>query len=423
MDYICKNKDGYRLHIIKTNKFKTITLKLSFRRKIKRDEITIRNILGDVLLQSTKNYPSKRDLTIKSQDLYAASYSSSNIRIGYYFNTEFYMSVLNDKYTEEGNFLEALKFFKEIIFNPDVENNEFNKNSLEIVRTDARNYLKSIRDYPSRYSMIRMLEEYDKTSPVSYNMFGLLDSLEKITGKDLYEYYKDMLEKDIVDIYVLGDVEEDKIELLIKDIFRFNKLKIEKGEYIIPSKKAHPRMKEIIEEDNNSQSKLVIGARVENLTDYELKYVSTLFNTIFGGESDSKLFKIVREANSLCYSIHSSIIKCDNMLIIRSGIDKDNYDKCIKLIKKCLKEMQEGKFSEEDINIAKEYYITYLNGITDSEAKILDDYFIRDLIGLDSIEVSRKKILKVTKEEIVKVAKKVFLDTIFFLEGVQNEEN
>lgn len=423
MDYICKGESGYKLHIIKTKKFKTITLKVSFRRKIKKEEITIRNVLGDILLQSSKNYPSKRDLTIKSQDLYAAHYNSTTTRIGNYFNTEFYMSVLNDKYTESGNFLEAIKFFKEIIFNPDIENDEFRKSNLEIIKTDARNYLKSIRDYPSRYSMIRMLEEYDKTSPVSYNMLGNIEDLDKITGKDLYVYYKDMLKKDIVDIYILGDIDEKEIENLIKDNFKLNTLKVDKKDYFIPSKKHHQRIKKLIEEDNNTQSKLVVGARLENLTDYERKYVITLFNTIFGGESDSKLFKIVREANSLCYSIHSIIIKCDSLLIIRSGIDRDNFDKCIKLIKKCLLQMQEGKFSEEDINIAKEYYLTSLDSITDNEDRIIDDYFIRDLLDLDSIEISRKNIVKVTKEEIIEVAKKVYLDTIFFLEGVQNEED
>ena len=39
------------------------------------------------------------------------------------------------------------------------------------------------------------------------------------------------------------------------------------------------------------------------------------------------------------------------------------------------------------------------------------------LLGTDSLEEKRKKMSKVTKREIVKVAKKVKIDTVFLLEG------
>ena len=46
-----------------------------------------------------------------------------------------------------------------------------------------------------------------------------------------------------------------------------------------------------------------------------------------------------------------------------------------------------------------------------------------ELIGTDTIEEKRKKMNKVEKDEIVKVAKKVSIDTIFLLEGVKDGEN
>ena len=38
MDYTCYNMNAYNLHIINTDKFKTITIDVSFRRKIKKEE-------------------------------------------------------------------------------------------------------------------------------------------------------------------------------------------------------------------------------------------------------------------------------------------------------------------------------------------------------------------------------------------------
>ena len=174
---------------------------------------------------------------------------------------------------------------------------------------------------------------------------------------------------------------------------------------------------------DNTQSQLVMACRLNGLSDYERQYPLTLFNIIFGGCSDSKLFKEVREENSLCYTIHSIPNKLDNVLIVKAGIDKDNYKKTVSLIEKDLKDLVNGKFDDVDIMMAKEYYNTALEEIEDSQIKIINNYLMMELIGTDDIETKRKMMNKVTKNEIVKVAKKVTIDTIFCLEGVKNEEN
>ena len=88
MEYIKKDFGSYKLHLIKTDKFKSITVRVSFHRVIKKDEITIRNILSDMFMQSSKKYSSKRELTIKAQDLYAAGLRTTNSRLGNYINTD-----------------------------------------------------------------------------------------------------------------------------------------------------------------------------------------------------------------------------------------------------------------------------------------------------------------------------------------------
>ena len=97
MEYKKKDLGSYNLHIIKTNKFKTVTLKVVFKNVIKKEDITKRNILSDILLQSSKNYQSKRDLIIKAEELYALDIYNHTERIGNYISTSFILQVLNDK--------------------------------------------------------------------------------------------------------------------------------------------------------------------------------------------------------------------------------------------------------------------------------------------------------------------------------------
>lgn len=423
MEYIKKDLGSYKLHLIKTDKFKSITVKVSFHRVIKKNEITIRNILSDMFMQSSKKYNSKRELTIKAQDLYAAGLRTTNSRLGNYINTDFYLTVLNDKYTEDGNFASSLEFLGEIIFNPDVENGKFNEEKLDIVKSTCRSALNSIKEDASNYSLIRMAEAFGEGEPISYRMMGYLEDLDNITGTSLYEFYLDMIKNDFVDIFVIGDVDIKEATDLIKMYFKFDILKKLKMPFMVEEKK--PRRSKLVfnEEIDNTQSKLAIGCRINGLSEYERNYPLTLFNVIFGGCSDSKLFKEVREENSLCYTIYSITNKLDNVLLIRAGIDKENYKKTVSLIEKNLKDMCNGKFDETDILMAKEYYNTALEEIEDSQSKIINNYLMMELINTDDIDVKREKMSKVTKSEIVKVAKKVTIDTIFCLEGVRNEED
>lgn len=416
MEYVKKDLGSYNLHVIKTNKFKTIMVRVVFQRPIKKEEITIRNVLSDMFLQSSKKYKSKRELSIKAQDLYAADITTGNSRLGNYMVTNFYLSLLNDKYTEEGNFEAGLEFLSEIIFNPDVKNNKFNSKQLDVVRSNCRSALNSIKEDASNYSVIRLFEELDNSTS-SYRMNGYLEDLDNIDVDSLYTYYESMIKSDLVDIFVIGDVDEEDMVSLFRKYFKIKTLKKRKTNYLLDDVSCRKKKKVSYEDSDNNQSNLAIACRVHGLSDYERNYPLTLFNIIFGGGCDSKLFKEVREEHSLCYSVYSVPNKLDHLLIIKAGIDRYNFDKTIEIIEKDLNDMKKGKFNESDINIAKEYYETAIEATEESQHRLIDNYMMMEFIGTDTLDVKREMMSKVTKKEIVKVAKKVNIDTIFLLEG------
>ena len=78
------------------------------------------------------------------------------------------------------------------------------------------------------------------------------------------------------------------------------------------------------------------------MKEFERNYVLTLYNIILGGGSESLLFQNVREKHSLCYYISSSANKVDNLMIISSGIAKNNLKKTLTLIKKEMKNISDG---------------------------------------------------------------------------------
>jgi len=105
------NMGSYNLHLIKTKKFKTITIDVDFYREIKKEEITKRNLLKMILLDSSKNYKTERELIIESENLYDIKISSTISRIGNFSNLSFQTNFLNEKYTEKEMNKESIIFF------------------------------------------------------------------------------------------------------------------------------------------------------------------------------------------------------------------------------------------------------------------------------------------------------------------------
>ena len=75
-----------------------------------------------------------------------------------------------------------------------------------------------------------------------------------------------------------------------------------------------------------------------------------------GGGLNTKLYQLLREKNSLCYGVKSVYLKYDNLLMIQTSISKNDVSKAVKLIKQAFKEMKIGKFSEDELNNAKEKF-------------------------------------------------------------------
>lgn len=423
MQYIKKDLGSFNLHMIETDKFKTITLRIVFHSPIIKEEITKRNVLSDILLQSSKKYPSKRDMIMEAEDLYAADINNNTQRIGNYVVTSFFVQILNDKYTEKGNMEKSLEFLSEILFQPDIKNGQFRKDKLSIVKKNCEVALASLKEDPINYANIRLGEAYDKDSPIAIRMPGYKEDLDKINESNLYNYYKKMLEDDFVDIFVVGNFESDQMLASIKKYFKFRKIKKKKVPYEVEIKPVRKRKLIAKEKQEASQSKLAIACPITKCKPYEKDYPLVLGNIILGGGPDSKLFQEVREKNSLCYTIYTSYHKLDNMMMISAGIDRTNYDKTIELITNILEKVKKGKITEKDIRVAKEYYATAIRLIEENPFSIIREYLTQELTGLEDYHERETKMNKVTKKEIVRSMKKIKMDTIFLLEGEVNEDN
>lgn len=420
MQYKNIKTDKYNLNIIKTNKFKTIEAIVQFRRKVNKNDITKRRLLATILSASSKKYPTKRLLEMETEELYSlAVYYDTNI-LGNYDVIEFHISFLNEKYTEIGMNKKSLLFFLDFILNPNVKNNEFDDFSFDLSKKLIRNDIKTFSDYPNSYSLKRMLEAFSKTNPISYRNVGYLKDLSKINSKNLYEYYLDVMENDIVDISIIGDIDIKKTETFFKE--NFSRIGVNKEPDSHYNKLISKKEINLKEKMDINQSQLVMGFTCDIDDNFVRQYVLKIYSYILGGGADSLLFKMVREKNSLCYSIYSTYNILSDILIVRAGIDASKYDKVVSLVKECTNKMKNGEFNDEELDKAKTIFKSSCLNCLDSPDSIMYSYLSKRYMDSDLIDEKIKKIDLVTKDMVVDLANKIELKITYMLES-ENEED
>ena len=141
-----------------------------------------------------------------------------------------------------------------------------------------------------------------------------------------------------------------------------------------------------------------------------------LYNAILGGTATSKLFQNVREKASLAYTASSSFSYYTGNIFVNAGIEIDNFEKATEIIKEQIEDMKQGNFSEEDIENAKKTIVSNIAGISDEQDTEIIYFLGQELSGRNiSLEQYAQFVQDVKKDEIEDFARKININTIYFL--------
>ena len=425
MDYTTTQiGEGIKLHKINTNKFKTNLIAIFLTTKLNKEDITKKSLILGVLKRGTNNLKTQEKINTKLEELYGAELNCGIDKLADDHVMKFYIESLNDNFTyqQEEILKQSIKLLFDIVFNPLTQNGEFNTEYVESEKQKLKQIIDAKKDNKAHYSYTRCIEEMYKNEPYGLYSLGYSEDLEQITNKNLYETYKNIIKTCKIDIFVSGSFKEDSttennIEKLVEDCVKTSKINPRNVEslYVKNEAKTEPKEKVVKEKMDVSQGKLVIGLDILNSTP-EDKPATSVYNAILGGGANSKLFQNVREKASLAYSASSMYIKNKNNIIIRSGIEHTNYEKALEIIKKQIEDMQKGEFTQKDIQDAKQLITSSFRSMQDEQDSELSYYFNREMEqNLVDIENYIKQIESVSKEQIVKIASNVKVNTIYFL--------
>ena len=271
-------------------------------------------------------------------------------------------------------------------------------------------------DNKARYSLDRCIEEMYKDKPYGLYKYGYVEDMKNINEKNLYEYYQQLINECKIDIFVSGIIDEET-ENIIKNNENIIKLKDREPQYNEPKIIAKRTEKEndVQESMDVTQGKLIIGMDLD-IDDDNLRFDVMIYNSIFGGSANSKLFQNVREKASLAYTASSSYYRFKNNIFINCGIEIKNYEKALEIIKQQIEDMKKGDFTDEEVENAKKGIIASIKTIDDEQDTEITYFFSQELSKSKcNIEQYMQRISEVTKDKVVDVANKVSINTVYFL--------
>ena len=317
---------------------------------------------------------------------------------------------------KEDLLIKQIKLLNDIFHHPNAQDGHFDEKMFKMKKKELKDRIISNQDDKFYYSLEKLFSYFGKDEPLGISTYGYLKEIDGIANAELYDYFLQCIQEDQKNIYVVGNVDESIVSLFAENLSFPESTQEYETVYQMP--KHHDDIIEIFEKQDITQAKLNMGYLTDANFVRENHYAFTVFNMIFGSSSQSKLFKTVREKHSLCYYISSSYDAFNSIVVITAGIESQDYEKVKELVAEQLKAMQNGKFDDKDIEIAKLMIKNALVRTKDEPISQIALLFNKNITHKEETDEEYiSKIMAVSKQDIIDVCQSMTLDTIFLLKG------
>ncbi len=418
MEYKKIELPNYNLNLLKTSKFKSTRIKITFASHLHKDTVTKRAIIPYMMRAITKKYPTRQLVNQKLQEMYAANLTASVDKRGLTHIVTFDLQIINNRYTlhNENLLEEGLLFLKEVLYNP-----YFTEQTLKEEKRLMEEYHMGIYSNKMRYALKQSMSIAYENELYKTGALGTKEDLEGITLKDIEKTYQDMIQNDLVNVSVTSDMDEEQIKKEILDTFDFNKNNLNLV-LVDQSRKEIEEVTQRTEILDVNQAKLVVTYQLPVYYLTEDYYKAVVFNSLIGGSTESLLFNRIREELSLVYFIGSLYDNYKGTFVIYCGINKEEQEKVTDEIDRIIDSVINEEVKEETLSLIKTSLISSLIESYDSigsltlrinDLSLFNRSFNKDII-ID-------KVNKVTISDLKEIAKKLQKQVVYTLRGEDNE--
>lgn len=398
------------MNYIQTQKFSDVYVSCKTMMPFNRNTITALNVLVYMMKAKTQKMNSKQKLASTLNLAYGTKVSYGLTSYGDIVTLDVRFQFVRPDWIEDASYLNKIKqIMDQVLFHSVLDEENFNESVYLL-----KNRLLAQMDDPANLSCMYAFEMAHDKHSISIPVQGDLKDLRTLTLEDVqavYELYMDMAKH----FYVCGYVTQELYDYIDS---------LDSHCAFISERTLLPRVESSykIYEKNISQTCVsqVYSTGVDiSSDDYEAQ---CLLCSVLGQSQKNLLFDEIREKNSLCYSISSSLIRFDGALLIHTGINRKDVNKVLNLIETQMDRLLNMDYDDRYLEIAKMDFKNRIISGLDHPLSLIAQAFLDDLLHRDITTQQRiDRIMQVTKEDISRVALRMNLASVAIVAESKNE--
>jgi len=349
-------------------------------------------------------------------------------------------SVINSYLDRLGGELNAFTTKEEIVFHSTVLKEDLGKaasllfelvtspifpeHEVEVEKGVVIDEIHSYKDSPAEDIFDKFEEMLFAGHPLCGNILGTPASVKKISRDELLKFVREKFVPCRMAFTIVADIDEKKMEQSVLKLV--DKYFSETGTDCAAAAGCdggavpcgHYGMPQAVPFDRtmnkrNHQANCIIGGLAPSLYQEKERIATVLLCNILGGPANNSILNsVLREKNGWVYSVECGYVQFADtgMVTVSLGCDKNNLEKCVKVVYKEIARLQEELLSDRKLKAAKKQLLGQLaissdNGETQclSMGKGLMAYG-----KVSSGQENRTLVEAVTAEEIRQAARTVF---------------
>ena len=413
---------GVWLRTVHTNKFKSSYLSLTLMAPLRAETASANALIPWVLRRGTEDHPDLESLSAALDQLYGGAVEPIVRKKGETQCVGFAASFLDDAYALEGeSILEpAAALLGELLLRPYTRDGVFCPDYTAGERANLIDRIRAQVNDKRHYALARLTQLMCAREAFGVDKLGDEKHASALTPESLWRRYQDLLSSAQLELYYCGSAAPDRVERAFAQALS----QLPRSEERVDPDcevRLHAGAEPVCREDRMdvTQGKLALGFRTGGVTCWEEEYPAlVLCNAVFGATPLSKLFLNVREKRSLCYYASSTLEKMKGLLLVSSGIEFDQYQQAKDEILAQLEAVRRGEIENWELEGARRTLMGGHRSALDDQGRLEEFWLGQAAAGLDTgIEELVESLQTVTREQVAAAARKLELDTVYFLNG------
>lgn len=400
--------------VLKNEKFKRNRISINFIMPNDRKKATMYALLPGILERAYEDYPDMQTFSRKLNRMYAAQLSVGNAVIGANRCLRFTVQGIKNEYCINGEDLLAqlCDVLLGVIFRPCLEDGAFVADWLEVEKFKLREDIGGEINDKRGYCVKNARRKFFGNDINGVERMGYLDEIDGITPAQLYNCYKEMLEQAVVEIFITANNPDSAKEKLAKAFSGR-----QAASHILPVTAVSVKGTEFFSESmDTTQGKVCLLYTTERLLTEDERYHMLVASALYGGTASSRLFKNVREKQSLCYYCAAGFNGFTSSMSVDSGVEHHNTQRTIDAVQAELENMINGEITDEEINQTKLIIVNSLKSNYDG-LHGLEAWYLNEAVRGTAFtpEMVMERVEAVTAEDIKNVLSLLKLNVVYTL--------